>query len=127
MNKAVRATTLIMACLSPSGLEAANGRPGTKGQNYDRVVFESQSDGAVELSASVMTINRYRDSSSSISVTDNGRPIFGPEMETTERWRRVIPVSGKGRHEVFMICDGVQSSPVYCALNVDDARARVLE
>ena len=49
---------------------------GTRGQNYDRIVFETASDDEVHIVAKVMTINRFADSASSVVVTDNGVTAF---------------------------------------------------
>ncbi|MDR4305430.1 hypothetical protein IHQ68_02180 [Chelatococcus sambhunathii] len=100
---------------------------GTKGQNYDRVVVDLQSDAGIQVSARVMTINRYTDSATAITVTDNGAQIFGPHTNPDERWRQTFPVTGKGRHEVVMTCKSLNSSPVYCALAVENAAAAVIQ
>ncbi len=98
---------------------------GTKGQNYDRVVVDVQSEAGVQVSARVMTINRHTDSATAITVTDNGAQIFGPHTNPDERWRQTFPLTGKGRHEVVMTCKSLNSSPVYCALAVETAAASV--
>ncbi|RXF73020.1 hypothetical protein [Hansschlegelia zhihuaiae] len=105
---------------------AATAEPlGTKGQNFDRLVLESETDAEIQVVAKVMTINRYSLSASTMVVTDNGAQVFGPENSSEERWKRTIPISGKGRHEIVMICKPVQSDPVYCSLTVDDPRVQV--
>lgn len=100
---------------------------GAKGQDFDRLVFESSADGEVTLTARVMTVNRHIDSASQITVLDNGAPVLGPEVTKTERWTRPFAVKGGGRHEVVLRCESLNSAPVYCRLSLDDARARVVE
>jgi hypothetical protein len=118
-----RTFIIVFLCCPP---HVALGEPdGAKGQNYDRLVFESRTDAEIRVQASVMTINRHDDSASTVTVTDNGAQIYGPERETSERWKRTISVSGKGRHDIVMTCKSINSAPVYCSLSVDDAQAMI--
>jgi hypothetical protein len=108
------------------GSYAGQAPSGTKGQNFDRLVFELSTDDEVEVLAKVMTINRHPTSSSAIAVTDNGVAALAPTQDSAERWSRKIPVRGKGRHEIVMICSNTNSEPVYCMLRTADARATPL-
>lgn len=114
----VLATTLAVVAANP---------PGTKGQDFDRIVYETSSDDEIELTARIMTINRFAGSASRLTVLDNGAAIFGPETIETERWSRAVKVKGRGTHEILLRCQAVNASPVYCGLSLDDAKARVLD
>jgi len=113
----IRISFFIIFCLVAAGNGVCAEPAGTKGQNYDRIVLETPSDDSVSLTANVMTINRYWNSSATITVTDNGVTIFGPESDTQERWKRVVTLKGRGRHEIVMLCQSVNASPVYCSLD----------
>lgn len=117
----------IMMCLFGATTSGGGQAAGAKGQNFDRLVFETSSDGEVTLTARVMTVNRHLDSASQITVMDNGAQVLGPEVSRTERWTRPISIKGGGRHEVVLNCESLNSAPVYCQLSLDDARARVIE
>lgn len=125
MSKTIFSLPLIILSLCLGGAVAEEA--GTKGQNFDRIVFESPVDGEVRVTARVMTINRFQDSASEITVVNNGADVLGPETNSAERWTRTVAIKGVGRHEVVLLCRALNASPVYCGLTLDDPRARVVE
>lgn len=127
MRRYFRIGCLFILCLGPATSFAGQKPAGTKGQNYDRILFEMDTDDEVEIVAKIMTINRYPTSSSSIVVTDNGVTAFGPASDAAERWTRTISIKGRGRHDIVLICSNANSDPVFCALSTSDARASLLD
>lgn len=103
--------------------QAEQAPAGTQGQNYDRLVVEAAGDEEVSVVARIMTINRLPTSSSSIVVTDNGKPVLGPQALDRERWSQTIAIKGGGRHEIVAVCGAVNAEPVYCSLSADGKRA----
>lgn len=117
---------LLFIMISAGSAVAADGQPaGTKGQNYDRLAFESASD-EVQVVAKVMALRRHADGSSTIVVTDNGASVLAPTSDGAERWNRTIAIKGKGKHELVMICSNTKSAPVYCTLDADDQKISLL-
>ena len=100
---------------------------GTKGQNYDRIVFETQGDEETSVVVRIMTLNRLPTSASTIVVTHNGQPVLGPERLEPERWTRTITIKGAGRHEIVAVCGVINAEPVYCSLRAENRNASLAQ
>lgn len=127
MSRQIYAALVALSAAGAPGLAVAADVAGAKGQNFDRLVFETSSNDETKLTARGMAILRLADSAATITLTDNGAAQFGPETISQERWTRTIAIKGAGRHEVVLLCQGVKAAPVYCGLSLDDDRARVVE
>ena len=117
----------LIVILSVAPVAADPSPSGTKGQNYDRIVFETQGDEETSVVVRIMTLNRLPTSASTIVVTHNGQPVLGPERLEQERWTRTISIKGAGRHEIVATCGAIDAEPVYCSLRAENRSASLAQ
>lgn len=120
-NNGLAVAFILIVSATPAVADASPA--GAKGQNYDRIVFETRGDEEINVVVRIMTLNRLPTSASTIVVTNNGQPVFGPERLEQERWSKTIAIKGEGRHEIVAVCGAINAEPVYCSLRAEDRSA----
>ncbi|HEY0290870.1 MAG TPA: hypothetical protein VGC51_00825 [Hansschlegelia sp.] len=95
----------------------------TEGRDYDVADVQAQNDDGLHVIASVRTNNTRINSTSSITVTDNGKVIFGPATREDSAWTERIAAPGKGLHALRAECGATNSTPVFCRLETDQRHA----
>lgn len=109
--------------LSMTGMAVASDMSLTQGRDYDVAVIDSTSDAGVAVTARVRTNAARVNSASSITVTDNGRVIYGPAQREDSAWAETVAVLGKGPHTIRVDCGHANSTPVFCRLEADQPKA----
>jgi hypothetical protein len=114
---------LITALACGSSAAKADDGSLTRGRDFDTASAAAASDGGVSVTVSVRTNGLRVNSSSSITLLDNGKPIFGPETRRDAAWRQQVRALGRGPHDLRVECGHENSKPVFCRLEIEEQRA----
>ncbi|MFC7053102.1 hypothetical protein ACFQI3_10425 [Hansschlegelia quercus] len=95
----------------------------TQGRDFDTASVAAATDGGLSITVSVRTNGLRVNSTSSITLRDNGKPIFGPETRPDAAWRQQVRAFGRGPHDLRVECGHENSKPVFCRLEIEEQRA----
>jgi hypothetical protein len=94
----------------------------TQGRDFDTATVAAPFDEGVFAIVYVRTNGLRVNSSSSITLADNGQALFGPESRADATWRERVRVAGKGVHNLRVDCGHANSRPVSCRIEIEDQR-----
>jgi hypothetical protein len=114
---------ILLICVLTFGASTAKADDAslTRGRDFDTA--SAATEGGVSVTVSVRTNGLRVNSSSSITLLDNGKPIFGPETRPDAAWRQQVRAPGRGPHDLRVDCGHANSKPVFCRLEIEDQRA----